>query len=104
MSVLDGLTSLVLFVAKVGKNRKITEYSLKSVAFNFVIFPSMGEDAQIIYMQTRLVRMMSDEFGLSIPAAALLFKEHGVFTMSKKCGNYSISKATRLFLKMSSSI
>lgn len=64
----------------------------------------MGEDAQIIYMQTRLVRMMSDEFGLSIPAAALLFKEHGVFTMSKKCGNYSISKATRLFLKMSSSI
>ncbi len=41
----------------------------------------MSESTQIIYMQTRLVRLMAGESGMSIAAVATLFKEQGFFTI-----------------------
>jgi len=66
----------------------------------------MSEITQIIYMQTRLVRMMADDTGLSVPAVASLFKEQGVFHYIKRMwdlfhveGDQAVLDDVKLYLK-----
>ncbi|MCQ2097379.1 MAG: DUF3791 domain-containing protein [Fibrobacter sp.] len=66
----------------------------------------MSESTQIIYMQTRLVRLMSEETGASIAAVATQFKEQGVFHYIKRMwdlfhieGDQAVLEDIRQYLK-----
>ncbi|OWV06001.1 Protein of unknown function [Fibrobacter sp. UWH9] len=66
----------------------------------------MSESTQIIYMQTRLVRLMSEETGVSIAAVATQFKEQGVFHYIKRMwdlfnieGDQAVLEDIRQYLK-----
>lgn len=66
----------------------------------------MSEITQILYMQIRLVRLMSEETGMSIPAVATLFKEQGVFHYVKRMwdlfhveGDQAVLDDVKLYLK-----
>lgn len=66
----------------------------------------MSESTQIIYMQTRLVRLMSEETGASIAAVATQFKEQGVFHYIKQMwdlfhieGDQAVLEDIRQYLK-----
>lgn len=48
------------------------------------ILGKMSDNAQIIYMQARLVGLMAKETGSSVASVATLFKEQGVFHYVKR--------------------
>lgn len=45
----------------------------------------MGEKQQIIYMQTRILRLASEEWNKPIETVTKLFAEHGVLHYIERC-------------------
>lgn len=45
----------------------------------------MGEQQQIIYMQTRIARIASEEWGMSLKNVADLFTKFDVFSYIEQC-------------------
>ena len=61
----------------------------------------MSEKAEITFMQTRLIRLASEEWHLSIEQIIDLFKKVDVLGYIEKAMVFSIVKVMRLYLKIS---
>ena len=60
----------------------------------------MSEKTEITFMQTRLIRLASEEWHLPVEQIIHLFKKADVLGYIEKCYGFSIAKAMNLYLKI----